>query len=125
MSLFIPNLHIFHNWLLGEQGVTGAVSELVPALGGADKNTLGHIVHNVADISVELGTGQVTTVESLGSDGDGVNDVLVTGDGLLNGGPISLERRLLQQVLSVGRLANPKRRKGWLKIVPIRGEGKK
>lgn len=123
--MFIPNLHIFHNGLLGEQGVTGAVSELVPALGGADKNTLGHIIHNVADISVELGTSQVTTVEGLGSDGDSMNDVLVTGDGLLNGGPISLERRLLQQVLSVGRLANPKRRKGWLKIVPIRGEGKK
>lgn len=110
--MFIPHLHIFHNGLLGEQGVTGAVSELVPALGGTNKNTLGHIIHNVADISVELGTSQVTTVESLGSDGDSMNDVLVTGDGLLNGSPISLEGRLLQQVLSVGRLANPKKKKG-------------
>lgn len=109
-SLF-PHLHIFHNGLLGEEGVSGAVSKLVPALGGANKNTLGHIIHHVADISVELGTSQVTTVEGLGSDGDSVNDVLVTGDSLLNGSPILFEGRLLQQVLSVGRLANPKERK--------------
>ena len=102
------HLHICHNGLLGEQGVASAVSKLIPALGGADKDSLRHIIHHMADISVELGSGQVTTVESLGSDGDRMDDVLITGDGLLDSSPVSLEGRLLQQIIGIGRLANPK-----------------
>lgn len=108
------HLHICHNGLLGEQGVASAVSKLVPALGGADKDTLGHIIHNVADVSVELGSSQVTTVESLGPDGDRMDDILVTGNGLLDSGPISLEGGLLQKIIGIGRLAHPKEVKGLL-----------
>lgn len=109
--LFHSNLHIFHDGLLGEEGVASAVGELVPALGGADKDTLGHVIHNVTDISVKLGSGQVTAVESLGSDGNGVNDIPITGDGLLDGGPIFLEGWLLQQILGISRLSDPKKDK--------------
>jgi hypothetical protein len=59
------------------------------------------------DVGVELGSGQVTAVESLGANGDGVNDVLVTGDGLLDGGPVLGEGRLGEQVVGIGRLADP------------------
>lgn len=101
------HLHVGHHGLLGEKSVTGAVGELVPAVSGTNQDTLGDLVHDMGDVGVELRSGQVSAVESLGTDGDGVDDVLVTGDGLLNGGPVAREGRLGQQIVGVGRLANP------------------
>jgi hypothetical protein len=101
------HLHVGHNGLLGEESVTSTVGELVPAVGGTDKDTLGDLVHNVANVGVELGSGQVATVKGLGTDSDGVDDVLVTGDGLLDGGPIFREGRLGKKVVGVGGFANP------------------
>jgi hypothetical protein len=110
------HLHIGHNGLLGEENVGSTISELVPAVGGTDENTLGDLVHNMTDVGVELGSGQVTTVKGLGTDSDGVNDVLVTGDCLLDGGPIAREGRLGKEVLGVGGLANPIQQKSIMSV---------
>lgn len=61
----------------------------------------------MADIGMELRSGQVSAVESLGTNRDGVDYVLMTGNGLLNGGPVALEGRLGKQVIGIGGLANP------------------
>jgi hypothetical protein len=77
----------------------------------------------MADVGVELGSGQVSTVKGLGTDSDGVNDVLVTGDGLLNSGPIARKGRLGKEVVRVGGLANPKEREPFTLVEVLwRGE---
>jgi hypothetical protein len=98
---------------LGEEGISSTIGKLVPAVSGADKDTLGNTLHDVADIGVELRSSQVTTVESLRANGDGVNGFLITGDGFLDGGPIGLEGRLLQQVVLIGGLANPREKEKY------------
>jgi hypothetical protein len=105
--VYCMHLHIGHNGLLGEQIIAGTVGELVPAVGGTNKDTLGDTVHDMLDVGMELGPGQVTAVESLGANGDGVDDVLVTGDGLLDGGPVLGEGSLREQVVGIGGLADP------------------
>jgi len=109
-------LHIGHNGLLGEEIVTSTVGKLVPAVSGTDQDVLRDLIHDMADVGVELGSGQVTTVQGLGTDSDGVNDVLVTGNGLLNGGPIGREGRLGKQVVGIGGLANPIQQKTISKV---------
>lgn len=88
------HLHVCHNRLLGEESVGSSIRELVPAVSGTDEDTLGRLAHDMADVSVELRSGQVPAVEGLGTDSDGVDDVLMTGDGFLDGGPIAREGRL-------------------------------
>ena len=61
--VYCMHLHIGHNGLLGEQIIAGTVGELVPAVGGTNKDTLGDTVHDMLDVGVQLGAGQVTAVE--------------------------------------------------------------
>lgn len=92
---------------MGEESVSSAIRKLVPAVGSTDEDTLGHLTHNMADVSVELRSSQVPAVEGLGTDSDGVDDVLITGNGFLDGGPIAREGRLRKQVVGVSGLTNP------------------
>jgi hypothetical protein len=71
------------------------------------------------DVGVELGSGQVTAVESLGANGDGVDDVLVTGNGLLDGGPVLGEGRLREQVIGIGGLADPVEKEKCVRAVSM------
>lgn len=66
-------------------GIARAISELVPAIGGADFDARGQRRLDSADLLLELLTGEVSAVEGLGTDGYGVNGrgILISdvGDG--------------------------------------------
>lgn len=67
----------------GEQVIGSAVGELVPAVGSTN-DEVGEMLLDGANVLVQLGTGQVATVEGLRADGDGLDDILVTGNGVLD-----------------------------------------
>lgn len=90
----------------GEQVVGGAIGELVPAVGGTDGEAGVKLLHD-ADVLVELSAGQVATVEGLGTDGDGLDRLLVAGDSILNGCEVLEERGVLGAHVARGLRAKP------------------
>lgn len=94
----------------GEQVIGSAIGELVPAVGGTDGH-LGELLGDGGDVVVQLGTGQIATVEGLGADGDGLDDVLVAGDGLLEGGKVLLEGGIVGAHIALVLSADPKKEK--------------
>lgn len=67
---------------VGDDTVVRAVGELVPAVHRSDSH-LGELIHHLDDSLLELGRGEASAVEDLGTDGDTLDDVLVTVDVLL------------------------------------------
>lgn len=74
-----------------EDGVGGAVSELVPAVGGSDLDALRKSLLDSLDLALELLAREVAAVERLGADGDGVDDVLELVGDLLDGVQVVVE----------------------------------
>jgi hypothetical protein len=81
-----------------DNSVTGTVGEFVPAVGGSDLDALGQFRLDCRNLAREFLASEVSAVERLGSDGNGVNGVgVLAGDvgdgleilveGLLNIGP--------------------------------------
>ena len=69
-----------------DDGIAGSISKFVPRVGGSDLDALGQLGLDGADLVLELLAGEVSTVESLGTNGYGVDAVGVllgnVGDGL-------------------------------------------
>ena len=73
-----------------DERVSRAVGVLVPAVRGADGDLGEHLLH-LLDHLEQLSGLEVATVQGLGADSDGGDDILVSGDGLLEGGFVCVE----------------------------------
>jgi hypothetical protein len=90
----------------GEQIVGSAVSKLVPAVGGTNGH-LGELLGDCGDVVVQLRAGQIATVEGLGADSDGLDDVLIARDGFLEGSKVLLEGGIVGAHIALVLLADP------------------
>lgn len=73
------------------ESISSTVSILVPAVCGTDID-LGEHLLNLVDLFQKLRAGEVTAIEGFGANSDSTNNVLVSGDSLLQGIGIGLER---------------------------------
>jgi hypothetical protein len=73
-----------------DDGIRSAISELVPAVHGTDGDAR-ELVLDLVDALQKLLDSDVSAVQALGADGDGLNDVFVSGDGILEGVEVLVE----------------------------------
>lgn len=92
----------------GEQIIGSAISELVPAVGGTHSDA-GELLRDRTDVVVKLRTGQITTVEGLRTDGDGLHDILIAGNGALESGKVLGERGVIGANIALVLGADPSR----------------
>lgn len=80
-----------------DDGITGAVGELVPGVGGSDLDALRQLALHSADLVRQLGAGEVAAIKGLGTDSDGIDGVGVAAGDIGDGLEVLLER-----VLNIG-----------------------
>jgi hypothetical protein len=80
-----------------DDGVAGAVGELVPRVGRADLDGFGQLALDCRDLVLELLAGEVAAVQRLGADGDGVD----LGSPVLGGGGNGVEV-VVERFLDIG-----------------------
>jgi hypothetical protein len=73
-----------------DDGIRSAIGKLVPAVHGTDGD-LGELVLDLVDALQKLLSSDVSAVQALGADSDGLNDVFVSGDGVLEGVEVLVE----------------------------------
>jgi hypothetical protein len=77
-----------------DDGIGRAISKLVPAVHRSDGN-LGKLLLNLLNSAKQSLGSETLSVENFGADGDGVNNILVSGDRCFQGGEVLVERLIV------------------------------